>query len=119
VSSPSPFHSARGLIAHYFGAGIHLQPFEADYTIGTSAVQVTKRANQNVGLYLSNTGAVAITFALNAGVTTTTGLILNAGQSVTFTWFLDGELAARDWWAISSGAGSTLHAIESVLSVVN
>jgi hypothetical protein len=119
MSGPSPFNSARSLIASYFGAEIRLQPYESDYSVSTTALQIGKRANQRAALYLANTGATVIAFALNSGVTTTTGLILNPTQSVTFTWFLDGEIVALDWYAISSGAGSTLHVIESVLSVVN
>lgn len=119
MPEPSPFNSARGLIKNYFGADIRLQPFETTLTVGTSAVQAGKLANQRVAISFSNLGSVAIAVGLSTGVTATSGFVVPGPGFLSFTWYLDGELVMRDFYAISSAASQTLYICESVLSVVN
>lgn len=119
MAEPSPFNSARGLIKAYFGADIRLQPFETTLTVGTSAVQAGKLANQRVAITFSNPGSNLIVVGLSAGVTATSGYVVPPSGFLSFTWYLDGELVMRDFWAISGTASQTLYIAESVLSVVN
>ena len=111
--------NARGLIGAYFGCQIRLQPFETTLTVGTSSVQAGKLANQRVAITFSNPGTTLITVGLSTGVTATSGYTVPVGGFISFTWFLDGELVMRDFYAISSAASQTLYICESVLSVVN
>jgi hypothetical protein len=119
MPEPSPFNSARGLIKSYFGADIRLQPFETSLSVGTTAVQAGKLSNQRVAITFSNPGSTLIVVGLSPGVTATSGYVVPSSGFLSFTWFLDGELVMRDFFAISGTAGQTLYICESVLSVVN
>ncbi len=119
MPEPSPFNSARGLIKAYFGADIRLQPFETTLSVGTTSVQAGQLSNQRVAITFSNPGSALITVGLSAGVTATSGYVVPGSGFLSFTWFLDGELVMRDFFAISGTAGQTLYICESVLSVVN
>lgn len=119
MPEPSPFNSARSLIHAWFGFGIHLQPFETTLTVGTTAVQAGKLSNQRCAITFSNPGANLITVGLSTGVTATSGFVVPSNGFLSFTWYLDGELVMRDFYAISGTASQTLYICESVLSVVN
>jgi hypothetical protein len=116
---PVPVHSARELIETYYGAFIHLQPFETTLTVGTTAVLAGKLANQRVAVTFANCGSTLIVVGLSASVTATAGFPVPSNGFLSFTWVLDGEIAAREFYAISSVASQTLYICESVLSVVN
>lgn len=111
--------SARDLISLYFGTQIRLQPFETTLTVGTTSVQAGKLSNQRVAITFSNPGSNLITVGLSAGVTSTSGYVVPSNGFLSFTWFLDGELVMRDFWAISGSASQTLYIAESVMSVIN
>jgi hypothetical protein len=119
MPSPVPVHSARELIETYFGAFVHLQPFETTLTVGTTAVLAGKLANQRVAITFGNCGSNLIVVGLSAGVTATAGYPVAPNGFLSFTWFLDGEIAAREFYAISGTASQSLYICESVLSVVN
>ena len=111
--------SARDLIALYFGTQIRLQPFETTLTVGTTSVQAGKLSNQRVAVTFSNPGSNLITVGFSPAVTSTSGYVVPSNGFLSFTWFLDGELVMRDFWAISGTASQTLYIAESVMSVVN
>lgn len=111
--------SARDLIGLYFGTEIRLQPFETTLTVGTTSVQAGKLSNQRVAITFGNCGANLIVVGLSPAVTSTSGYPVAPNGFLSFTWYLDGELVMRDFWAISGTASQTLYIAESVLSVVN
>lgn len=111
--------SARDLISFYFGTQIRLQPFETTLTVGTTSVQAGKLSNQRVAISFSNPGTTAIVVGLSTGVTSSSGFVIPGPGFLSFTWYLDGELVMRDFYAISSAGGQTLYICESVMSVVN
>jgi hypothetical protein len=111
--------SARDLISFYFGTQIRLQPFETTLTVGTTSVQAGKLSNQRVAITFSNPGTNLITVGLSPAVTAASGYVVAPSGFLSFTWFLDGELVMRDFWAISGTASQTLYIAESVMSVVN
>src|SRR5260370_4212996 len=119
MPEPSPFNSARGLIKAYFGADIRLQPFETTLSVGTTSVQAGKLSNQRVAITFGNCGSNLIVVGFSAGVTAISGYPVAPNGFLSFTWFLDGELVMRDFFAISGTASQTLYICESVLSVVN
>lgn len=119
MPEPSPFNSTRSLIKAYFGFGIHLQPKETTLTVGTSAVAAGTQGAQRAAVTFSNPGTNLIVVGLSTGVTATSGFCVPTGGSITFTWFLDGELVMQQFYAISGSASQTLYICESVLSVVN
>lgn len=111
--------SARDLIGLFFGTEIRLQPYETTLTVGTTSVQAGKLSNQRVAVTFSNPGTTLITVGLSPAVTATSGYSVPTGGFLSFTWYLDGELVMRDFYAISSAASQTLYICESVMSVVN
>lgn len=119
VSDKGAPMSARDLISFFFGTQIRLQPFETTLTVGTTSVQAGKLSNQRVAITFSNPGTNVITVGLSAGVTATSGFTVPVGGFISFTWYLDGELVMRDFFAISGTASQTLYICESVMSVVN
>lgn len=119
VSDKGAPMSARDLISFFFGTQIRLQPFETTLTVGTTSVQAGKLSNQRVAITFSNPGTNVITVGLSAGVTATSGFTVPVGGFISFTWYLDGELVMRDFYAISGTAAQTLYICESVMSVVN
>lgn len=111
--------SARDVIAAYFGFQIRVFPRETTATVGTTAVQVTKHANQRVAVTFGNNGSNLIVVGFSPNVTTTNGYPVAPNSFLSFTWFLDGELTLYDFWAISGTAGQTLYVVQSILQVVN
>jgi hypothetical protein len=107
--------SARDLIKLVRGSTIITAPQESDVTVATTAVKLGSYANTRVAITLSNTGTLTIAVGFSNAVTLTTGIVLTASGSIAINWVNDGELVMSDIWAISSGAGSTVHVVESGL----
>lgn len=112
---PVTARDARFLFEWFFEAAARFRPAEYDYSVGTSAIQVTSTQRQRVGAIFSNTGAANIAIGFSNGVTITTGILLLPGGTLTQRWFFDSDLLIYPMWAISSGGGSTLHVVESAL----
>lgn len=108
--------SARDLVAEAYGAIIELRPNESVVTVGTSAVAVGTFARQRVAVLFCNNGSAALYIGFSPSVSTTRGIQLAVGQSVSFMWPWDGELVMQDFWAISGSASQSLYCLESVLT---
>jgi hypothetical protein len=111
------FRSVQELLATFYGSGFITQPVESDYTVGAAAVQLgSSPGGVRVGLTLSNTGATNFAISFQAGVTIATGILLLPGGTYVSDWYYDGDLISRAIFAISSGAGGTLHMLERFLT---
>ena len=108
--------STRDLLEEVYGACIELRPNETVVTVGTTAAGVGKFARQRVAVLFCNNGTAAIYLGYSSSVSTTQGIQLAPGQSVSFMWPWDGELVMQDYWAISGSASQSLYVLESVLS---
>lgn len=108
--------SVRDLVAEYFGANLDLYPQESNPTVGTTAVAIGKYARQRIAITISNLTSAVVYIGFTPTVSTTKGIPLQQYQSVSFGWFLDGELAMADFWAISGSSSQTLYVLESVLN---
>src|SRR5882724_4445490 len=104
MPTPSPFNSARGLIESYFGSQIRLAFKETSLSVGTSAIAAGTQANQRVAITFGNCGSNLIVVGLSSGVTATSGFPVAANGFLSFNWFLDGELATANFYAISGAA---------------
>lgn len=110
------FRSVRELLAAFYGGAFITQPMDSDYTIGTTAVALGDvRLGQRVARLLSNTGATNFAISYSRDVTITTGVLLLPGGTFKDDWYYDGDLEERTLYAISSGAGGTLHMLERTL----
>jgi hypothetical protein len=110
------FRSVQELLSTFYGAAFVTQPIESDYTITTSALELGSETNgMVVARLLSNTGATNIAISYSPLVTIATGFILLPGGTFRDDWYYDGDLLNRELFAISSGAGGTLHMLERFL----
>jgi hypothetical protein len=111
------FQSVQQLLAAFYGGAFVTHPEDSDFTIGTTAVQLTStKIGQRVSYLLSNTGSTNIAISFNAAVTITTGVLLLPGGTWISDWYYDGDLVQRYPFAISSASGGTLHMLERILA---
>lgn len=115
---PGNVLSVQELVAWFYERGIRVAPIESDYTIGTSAVAIGKAVTPRIQVACCNTGTTSIAIAKNAGVTITTGFLLQQFGNYVSTWYYDFEGVTYPLYAISSGSGGTLHMEELALSGV-
>ena len=111
------FRSVQDLLAAFYGGALITQPEESDYTIGAAAAPLGAAVNgMRIGLILSNTGSTNFAISYLPGVTIATGILLLPGGTYVSDWYYDGDLISRPLYAISSGAGGTLHMLERFLT---
>jgi hypothetical protein len=108
--------SARDLIELYFGTQLRVQPRESTPTATTTASKIDSWEHVRLAVTVCNNGTANVTLAFIGATLATAGVVLAAGQSVTWNWFLDGELAMRGINALASSGAQQLYVIESVLS---
>lgn len=114
---PQNFRSVQELLAAFYGNLFITTPYESDYTITTTAIELGSEAlGVVVGRILSNTGPTNIAISYSPGVTIATGFLLLPGGTFSDDWYYDGDLLNRELYAISSAAGGTLHMLERVLT---
>jgi hypothetical protein len=110
------FRSVQELLITFYGSGFITEPDESDYTIGTTAVALgSVSLGQRVGRTLSNTGATNFAISYSPNVAIATGFLVLPGGTFRDDWYYDGDLVNRPLYAISSGAGGTLHLLERTL----
>ena len=111
-------NSARSLIEWFYETSIRLRPQETSYTIGTTSQVIGKYANQRSAVLVSNSSGNTVYLGFSSGVSSTSGIVLNAGQWFSFGWYLDNELCSQDLWAVASAGSTTIYVLESVLAPV-
>lgn len=111
------FRSIRELLYAFYGSAFITAPSESDYTIGTTAAVLGSTDNgQRVNRLISNTGSTNFAISYNPAVTIATGALLLPGGTFRDDWYYDGDLVERPLYAVSAGAGGTLHMIERILT---
>jgi hypothetical protein len=114
---PENFRSVQELLFKFYGGRFVTIPLEADFTIGTTATPLTSTAVQpRVTRLISNTGSTNFAISFLPGVTLATGILVQPGGTFSMDWYYDGDLLDRPLYAISAGAGGTLHMLERVLN---
>lgn len=104
--------SVRDLLMLWYENPIYSQPDESDYTIGTTALQLGATIGQRIQVVCSNTGSTNLAISWKSSITITTGFLLLPGGVFRLKWRDDGDLLMRPLFAISDGAGGTLHMLE-------
>jgi hypothetical protein len=107
--------TCRDLLALEFGDALICNFNEYDVTIGTTALILAAGNSARIWLTLTNWGAAAIAIGTKPGVTATTGIIIPANGFLNLNWRTDSDLPAASIYAISSGAGNSVHVSEQVL----
>jgi len=87
-----------------------------DITAITTTAQMILGNNPNrLGFIIINTGGKFVCIGLTNGVTTTTGIRLDAyGGAVSMIWDEDFDMTAWAWWIIADTGGSTAYCLEMV-----
>lgn len=89
---------------------------QQDLTIGVAAASILPSNITRKSLLFSNNSAGTIFVRPDTEPSTTVGIILNSGDSPLQLTFSDyGPLIGREWFAISTLAGSPLYVIEVFL----
>jgi hypothetical protein len=112
---PPNFRSVQDLLSTFYGGPLISFPHDSDYTVGTTAAALGANRGQRIAAIMSNTGSTSFSISFSSAVTITTGILVNPGFALNLEWYYDGDLLSRTLWAISSGAGGTLHMIEQFL----
>jgi hypothetical protein len=107
------------LLAAWYGRTFNGQLSESDVTVGTGVVQLVKSNPQRFWIVFANNGAAAIAISNGRNPSATTGWQIPAGGALGFSWVGDADLSALDWYAISSGAGNSVHVLERIAAGEN
>jgi hypothetical protein len=107
--------TCRDLLALEFGDSLLCNFNESDVTVGTTAVTLVQGNGRRIWLTLTNWGAAAIAISTKPNVTATTGIIIPANGFLNINWRTDTDLPTSAIYAISSGAGNSVHITEQVL----
>jgi hypothetical protein len=103
--------TARDLVAYRNSDALVSNIIEADVTVGTTAIWLAPRGGAIIERIITNNGAAAIAISTLTSVTATKGIQLAAGGTLSFQALEDFDLATCDLYAISSGAGNSVHVI--------
>ena len=107
------------LLLSFYGRTFNGQLTESDITVGTTVVQLAKANAPRFWLTFANNGAATILISNSRAVTSTTGWPIAAGGTLGLSWIEDADLPTLDWYAISGGAGNSVHVLERVASGEN
>jgi len=77
--------------------------------VGIASVRVVENDPEAISLTIVNTGADNVYIAPNNQVSSTFGIILNPGGTVSLSVRDDATLPSREWWALGASAGQTLY----------
>lgn len=110
-----PFNTARQLVAALYGDELVSNLNGADFTVGTTVVQIASRDAAVIARTISNNGAAAIFVSSLAGVSANTGIAVNPGATLVLSAREDFDLAWCSLFAISAGAGNAVHVASTQL----
>jgi len=104
------------LVAAVFGVDVRIVVRGKSTTVSTTGVQIDAYPGQRVGVIISNTGATQVVINHAATDTYPNGIAIPAGLALTLTWYEDMQALNFPLFAISTGAGTTVHIWENVLA---
>ncbi len=110
-----PLQTCRDLLAKEYGDQLLCNFNESDVTIGTTAIILAVGNPRRIWLTITNWGAAAISLSTKPNVTATTGIIIPPSGFLNLNWRADAEFVTGPIYAISSGAGNSVHLTEQVL----
>lgn len=84
--------------------------------VGITPVKILPNNPKRLGLYICNMSANVVYISPNNDVSNTKGVYLAPnGGSVTFKYIDDLSLVTRDFYAVASGAASSIYVLETVI----
>ena len=83
---------------------------ESNPVCGISATSLINGSGDRVGLVIVNLGSNPVYVAMNAGVSSTNGILLAAnGGLITMNVRDDFTIPSRQWWGLATGGTSQLY----------
>jgi hypothetical protein len=104
------------LVAAFFGVDVRTVVRSKSTTVSTTGIAIDAYAGQRVGAIISNTGATQVVINHAATDTYPNGIAIPAGLALTLSWYEDMQLLNYPLFAVSTGAGTTVHIWENVLA---
>ncbi len=85
-------------------------------SIGVVPLRILPVDPMRVGFIVTNLSGNSVYLAPRATVASSRGIFLAAnGGSLSLVWDRDFELCSSDWWAVASGAASTIYVLANVV----
>lgn len=98
------------LLENYYGTNLYGSRDPLDATsIGTTSAQILRQNPNRFAFTVINLSSNTVYINTTSTVSATNGIRVSAGGgSAFFEWRLDGELPSREWYAIATGASSSI-----------
>ena len=102
------------MLIELFGVKTNPRSNPITTTVATSVTKILANDPMRLSLVIFNLGANSVFVAPDNLVSASRGIYLAPnGGSVSLIWDTDFELCSRDWYAIASGASSTIYVLEN------
>lgn len=111
--TPALPQSVQDLIDREFG--FPTTEAETATTVGTAVAQLVSNNPKRVALVVVNLSTGALFIGLDRATSSTRGLRLATGGSVSMNYNDDFTLPAREWFIIGDGAGLAFYALEVLM----
>lgn len=104
----------RGAALEYLGRlyGGLLREQQSTVTVGTSAVALVGNDAERVAVIFTNLSANDVYVTPDTAPTSTRGVRIAPGGTLSFSVTEDGTLTIPNWFAVASAAASVVHVIE-------
>lgn len=93
---------------------VSTRPTVETASVGTSVSRILVNRANRVALTFVNTSANTIYVLPVASVSVTNGIRLASGGTASFNWRDDLDIIAWEWFAVASGASSSLTIIQEI-----
>lgn len=109
-------NSLQELLAAQYGIQTESANDPETTSVGTTVVEILKNNPRRLSVIFVNTGLTYLYLGRRETVSSTTGIWLPpSGSSLALRWDVDGILCSEAWYALSSGAGGTIHILETLI----
>jgi hypothetical protein len=108
--------NAQEFVAAWYGVQVRTINRRQDITVSTAPIRIDTYPRQRAKAIWSNTGSGNVVIDANPQITYPNGIFLLPGMAVILDVREDWQLLQDEWWAISTGGGTTIHALEVVFA---
>lgn len=102
------------LVKGIFGIGSYVRTNPVTQTVALTATRIAKNNPDRVGIIVSNVGSNTIYLGTGSDVSSTNGIPLFSGGSISMKYDQDFESLGEEIWGIASVAASTVYVRELV-----
>jgi len=111
-----PIKNLADLLLERFGVRTRAVENPKTTSVGTTAVEILSNNPRRLGAVIINLSTNTVYLGLSQDVSSSKGILLTPnGGSFALVWDEDFQMTAWAWWAVSSGASSSIYTIEVVV----